>query len=291
MSEMYQIYRLKSESISAEFFPGLKKKKRNIKPFYDHIEKSIDVYDSQLGDIYAIFGIYFLLTRKNQEIIQQEDVFIDLRKRIIVTEDVMEDVNISKELRNSGTLVVDDDNRFSTGSGNRIVFDSRGLHISRDPESRWFENNFKSDVEKSVCCYLLSLAYHQKSQELLLQATSAFDSGKSEEMIAVRDAIFAFDLKYFFENPVRLEVFETRALWEMTARNGAIKQTHDEIKIQVAELANIIEARRRDEEDQRRYEEEQRRQRRERWLTILGVILAAAGLVSVANDAKDLFGL
>ena len=54
------------------------------------------------------------------------------------------------------------------------------------------------------------------------------------------EEIHAFDLQFFFENPIKMDRYQTYNLWNIIATNYNVKAKHDEIKSQVLSLAKII---------------------------------------------------
>ena len=243
---------------------GLEERPRLMHPFLSPVDCSIHSYKTQSGCILYKFldDVYFLLAPggREEEIKAQYSGCCPLWLKIVMRDEYVAPENISKGLRGSSTLQIDGNNCFATGGGNLVVFSPHGIHISRKDEGTWGANSFERDVEKSMECYLLALSY-QKKTETLLQ--SAID--KPKKMVAVRDRMCDFDLKYFFANPVRMEVFETYALWRMTAQHCGIKELHGEIKDKIQELAVIIENRRRRFFDV--------------FFTIVGTLLSAASLL------------
>ena len=271
--EVYQVYKIDPKHII-----GLhsKRKKISFGSFMPSILDSFYEYEINPSEtIYEYFGIYFLLLKlppgvnHHKRKINDDGYDWTFINIIYTTKDIGND-KISENIRGSKTLdIKEGDNLYVTKTKRRdkIVFDPKGLFV--------YGND--SVYKKSLYCYLLALAYDQKSRDLLLAAITAFDSGDNKRMIDARNDIYAFDLKYFFENPVNVSVYETYELWKFAERTLSVKSKHDEIRQQVAELATIIE---------------DRSWRKKEWLlAVLGAIIAVASLVSVINDGKELLGL
>ena len=278
MSQNHHIYLLAGRSAA-----GLPQRQRGARPFLPPVESSFAVHETPEGDaIYSIFEQDFLLSAAGKdEILKKYPGCTPLNRQIIACNQTgISDEEISRSLRRSASLRIDEHNCFITGRGVKIVFSPHGVHISRERLWNTDEKNLEiwaQDAEKAIECYLLALAYQKKSDGLLQRAIAAFDKGQAQEMIDARDALCAFDLKYFFANPVRMEVFETHALWRMAAWHCGVQAAHDEIKGQIVELATIIENRRRDAE-------ETRQRRLERNLTLIGLFLSAVSLLELVKS-------
>lgn len=262
---------------------GLRERQRSVHPFLPQINSSFAAYETPSGDaIYRIFEQDFLLTARNKKEIEAEyKGCTPLNRKIVaINQDGFTDETISRSLRGSTTLRIDESNRFITNRDVQIVFSPHGLHLSR--AKLWKDRSkdqgiWVKDAEKIIDCYLLALAYQKKADALLQDAITALDNKHQQKMIDARDALCAFDLKYFFTNPVCTEIFETHAIWDMVAQHCGVKNTHDEIKNQLFDLATIIENRRRDAE-------EARQRRVERKLTFIGLLLSALSLVELVKS-------
>lgn len=278
MNQSHHIYLLATRSAA-----GLTPRQRSARPFLPPVESSFSVYETPAGDaIYSIFEQDFLLTTASKDdALKKYPGCIPLNRKIIASnQSGISDEEISQSLRRSASLRIDERNCFITNRGVKIVFSPHGLHISRERLWNSEEKNLEiwsQDAEKAIECYLLALAYQKKSDGLLQRAIAAFDQGQAQAMIDARDALCAFDLKYFFANPVRMEVFETHALWNMAAQHCGVQSAHDEIKSQIVELATIIENRRRDNE-------EARQSRIERNMTMIGLVLSALSLLELVKS-------
>ena len=279
MNQSHHIYLLAGRSAAS-----LTPRQRSARPFLPPVEGSFLVYEAPAGGaIYSIFGQDFLLTSASKyEILKQYPGCTPLNRKIVAcNQSGIANEEISHSLRRSASLQIDESNCFITSRGVKIVFSPHGLHISRDwmwkADEQKNQDIWAQDAEKAIECYLLALAYQKKADALLQRAITAFDNGQAQEMIDARDALCAFDLKYFFANPVRMEVFETHALWDMAAQHCGVQSAHDEIKSQIMELATIIENRRRDTEDARQ-------SRIERNLTIIGLVLSALSALELLKS-------
>ncbi|WP_069637391.1 hypothetical protein [Campylobacter pinnipediorum] len=96
-------------------------------------------------------------------------------------------------------------------------------------------------------------------------------------MIDKRYKIFAFELESYFRNPVLQDRYQTYEIWNKLYERYNIAYLHNETKQQISDLASIIEDKRKDNVNF--------------WLTLIGVLISIASLVSIIKDAKDLFGL
>ncbi len=318
MTETHEFYQLSAEGVrraisalgSAQTPEWLRPCLDKPKSFFDSVGESLHMQATGRSLLFSAFGIHLLLADKGAEAALKSCNAKKLYRKIVFSSTPKKDEEISRELRGSATMKIKDDDRFETGSGNVIVCSPHGAHIFPSaPADSWRLKMLPQDAKKTIYCTLLALAYTIKAQELLLRAIEAHERGDAEAMIGARNAIHAFDLKYFFANPVKMEVAETHALWQLAARYSNVHGAHREIKEQVTGLADIIESQRRDEEAKRREAEaerhraaerreqqqrerdEERRRQFDRKLNIAGIIFALLSVFSILNDIRQLFGI
>ena len=103
-------------------------------------------------------------------------------------------------------------------------------------------------------------------------------------MILLRDEIYAFDLNCYFYNPVKQNKHQVYNIWNLISQNYDVKIKHDEIKSQVVDLTTIIESK-------HKAFLEEKSKKNERKLTLIGIAIGIASLVSVFKDFKELFGI
>lgn len=142
---------------------------------------------------------------------------------------------ISKDLRNSYTLRSNGDNTYSTDDFVFIICE-RGFSVCDIKQnSRRFH--------RFMILYLLTVAYNIKMEKILEEGFELYNTGGK---IDIREAskfienIYAFNLKYFFEFPVKIDRQETLNIWKLMLNNYFVKQKHDEINNQVLDLTKII---------------------------------------------------
>lgn len=142
---------------------------------------------------------------------------------------------ISKDLRNSYTLRSNGDNTYSTDDFFFIICE-RGFSVCDIKQnSRRFH--------RFMILYLLTVAYNIKMEKILEEGFELYNTGGK---IDIREAskfienIYAFNLKYFFEFPVKIDRQETLNIWKLMLNNYFVKQKHDEINNQVLDLTKII---------------------------------------------------
>ena len=124
-----------------------------------------------------------------------------------------------------------------------------------------------------------------------------YDKNKEnvQAIIDFRESIYAFNLKYFFEFPVKIDRAETLNIWKIISNNYFVKQKHDEINAQVLDLTNIIvknqdkqkleyEKKRREAEEKIKNEIQERDKTLQTKLTTIGLAIALAPiLIDIAN--------
>jgi len=188
------------------------------------------------------------------------------------------DIEISKILRNSSTLKIDESNSYIQ-KHIKVVFAEKGFVLCKMKEKYDLQANF----DRVFLQFLLSLAYNTYTEQLINEVTSAYNKSNYKDMISLRDEIYAFGLKAFFHNPVKQNRHESFELWNMISKNYYVEIKHNEMKSQIADLTGVIEKKYKEEE-------EQKGKRLEKILGFIGFLLALTSLIGVYKDLKE-FGL
>ena len=144
--------------------------------------------------------------------------------------------------------------------------------------------NAEDKFDRVLLLFLLSLAYNLKAEKLLQDVSNAYKNSSYEDMILLRDEIYAFDLNCYFYNPVKQNKHQVYNIWNLISENYDVKIKHDEIKSQVVDLTTIIESK-------HKAFLEEKSKKNERKLTLIGIAIGIASLVSVFKDFKELFGI
>ena len=211
---------------------------------------NINLYDCQIEDIYYA---HYLNENKSEE-------------------------EISQILRNSSTLKIDESNCYER-KHMKVVFAEKGFTLCKMKEKYDLQANF----DRVLLQFLLSLAYNTYTEQLINEVTEAYNKSNYDDMIRLRDEIYAFGLKSFFHNPVKQNRHESFELWNIISRTYYVAIKHNEMKSQIADLTGVIETKYKDEQ-------EAKSKRLEKILGIIGFLLALTSLIGVYKDLKE-FGL
>lgn len=185
------------------------------------------------------------------------------------------DSDISKELRNSKTLTIDDSNSYNTDHL-KIVYAERGF--------AFIAKKFKEQAdmfEKNYILYLLAHAYNLYSEKLMKEISDYYEKGNDDEILKVRKEIYIFDLNCFFVNPVYNKNHQIHNLWTYLEKIYKVEQNHNQMKYQVKDLVNLIEMDLKDNENKRA----------SRRTAILGIIGLMITTLSIGSVYADLVGL
>ncbi|MDA3078003.1 hypothetical protein OFO07_03565 [Campylobacter sp. JMF_06 NA1] len=237
-----------------------KKDETKISFLHDSVSDKIFIYKSKYTKLYSIFGFYFLVKNNTEEKTQYTCHY---------SKQELSDIDVSKALRGSKTLKISDHNSYD--SDIKVVVCEKGF--------LWYDKcnfNNTNKFEKTLLLFLIALAYNKKSNEILRKVSKSYKNNSFNEMINTRNEIYDFDLNCFFSNPVKQDRHQLYDIWSIIEKNYHVNDIHNEIKMQVVELTNLIESK-------KRYKFATR-------LTIIGLFLSAASLIGIIKDLKELFG-
>lgn len=173
-----------------------------------------------------------------------------------------DDETISQTLRGSKTLKLNASNTFESDDV-KAVFAEKGAWVY----SKIGDEHF----DRFVLLYLLAQAYNLHSQRQLENVAKAYDSKQLTKMRDLKEFALAFDVKYYFSNPVVIDRHQARQIWNLLAGLFEVAQLHDEVKSQIQDLSDAIA-------DQLQTQQEQRYKR---WETAFWVLGALMGLIAL----------
>lgn len=279
---VYKIFNIKNKEINLN-----KLKSVNIPHWflYDGVLAEIKCFKDEKEDIvYFNFfkNVTFAIIKDEQktkldEIKIYDCQFEDTYHAYYYNED-KSDEDISKALRNSTTLKINTKNSYIQ-KHMKVVFAEKGFVLCKMKEKYDLQSNF----DRILLQFLLSLAYNTYTEQLINEVTEAYNKLNYDNMIKLRDEIYAFGLKSFFHNPVKQNRHESFELWNMISKNYYVEIKHNEMKSQIADLTGVIETKHKEQQ-------EAKSKRLEKILGIIGFLLALTSLIGVYKDLKE-FGL
>ena len=255
---------------------------------YQSVKDEIILYEESESSnikIYCIFGFYFLIA-KAANCTSVDEIRISDFKKLDDSQayyghyfhNLQADENISQSLRNSNTLKISDINCYDN-SDIKVVFAESGFVVCSK-----LNLSAEDKVDRVLLLFLLSLAYNLKAEKLLQDVSNSYKKSSYEDMILLRDEIYAFDLNCYFYNPVKQNKHQVYNIWNLISQNYDVKIKHDEIKSQVVDLTGIIELK-------HKSILEENAQKSTTKLNIIMIILAAASFISIFKDElKALIG-
>ncbi|MBE0492680.1 MAG: hypothetical protein IBX44_10605 [Sulfurospirillum sp.] len=264
--------------------------KNNIKHkfLYQSVKDEIALYEENQNSnikIYSFFGFYFLVvSSQNKEI--TESIRIGDFEKLDDSQayyghyfnSIQANETISQTLRNSNTLQISEKNSYDNSDINVVLSENGFVLCSK------LNLSAEDKFERVLLLFLLALAYNLKAEKLLQEVSKSYKNNSYDNMIKLRDEIYAFDLNCFFHNPVIQNKHQVYTIWNLIAKNYDVQVKHNEIKSQVSDLTNIIESK------HKAFLEEKTR-KNEKALTWIGLAIGLASLVSVFKDLKELLGL
>lgn len=191
-------------------------------------------------------------------------------------DELLENDEISQYLRNSSTLTIDETNSYDS-KNMKVVFSENGFLFSKKRDKYDLTDTF----DRVMFLFSLSIAINTYTEILINEVTQSFIEKDFEKMIKIRDDIYSFDVRCFFNNPIKINRHETFNLWNLISENYHIKLKYDEMKSQISDLANIIEVKQKNLE-------EIKNKKFEKVVAVVGTILALTSLLGVYMDLKEL---
>ena len=269
----YKIFNIRGEDLDINNF---QKVDVNHRFLYDGVLAEIKCFKDDKTDLmyYTFFNNVTFAIAKNNDKKELDNInlsncqYDDIYHAYFYNEDMSEE-EISKTLRNSTTLKLDEFNCYKR-KHMKVVFSEKGFVLCSMKD----KYDLQSSFERVLLQFLLSLAYNTYTEKLISKVTEAYNRLDYPKMISLRDEIYAFGLKSFFHNPVKQNRHESFELWNMISKNYYVEIKHNEMKSQIADLTGVIE---------RKYKDEQevKRKRLEKILGIIGFLLALTSLIGV----------
>ena len=238
--------------------------------FYDSVKNGIvKDYGNSINDVtYSFFNqikistdsvTYYInggieKTKINIKILGSDNIVY----KAIFYDGPVETSIISEEFRDSKSFQPNDTNSYETSYFHfmisekgfavykKINFYAKNQQKSNNENSEEDIKNEQKDTADQVfyrilVMYLLALAYNHQMDKLSNLMAKIYSKKANNKLLEnFVESIHAFDLQYFFENPVKMDRYQTYNLWKIIAENYNIKTKHDEIKSQVLSLAEII---------------------------------------------------
>ncbi|AJD03969.1 hypothetical protein UPTC4110_1437 [Campylobacter lari CCUG 22395] len=250
---------------------------------YTNIEDQKYAKDTIL--IYKIFDICIICIKDgvsvSQEYCQFKKGVID--HIVVYTDENMNDGKISQLLRGSSTLKIDKSNCYDNPDI-KVVFSEKGFLL----QAKF--NNCESKFNDTMTMFALSLAYREKMEHYLNLTSSIIDKENYHDVIDIKKDFYIFNLKYFFSNPVHYNYQQKHAIWKIIFQYYNILEQHQELKIQIENLVDILHIEQNQEENKKEKIKENKRKKIEMIFLIIGGFVTLASLVSAYKDAKELFG-
>lgn len=206
---------------------------------------------------------------------------------------------LSKEIRNTGTFMINDQNSYETEHTFFVIGDKTFIFCSKkrleetNMSAQQYNEQTIDKFDRFLLLFLLALAYNARMDAFLKDSLDIYNTYKSENtnlsdtiykrIIDFREYVYFFNLKYFFEFPVKQDRHELFKIWELISNTYLVKQKHNEINVQVSDLTKVITF----NQNEKRLEEEKnfQKQMQERDkkintnITIIGFVLAIAPIV------------
>lgn len=192
-------------------------------------------------------------------------------------EDNITDLEISKILRNSSTLKIDEVNHYDSLDIRVVVAETGFMLVNKRTDWSGGEDKFK----RSLLMFMLIIAYNIRNQNLIVEISRSFEAKNHIQALALRDEIHAFNLSGYYFNPVKQNNHQAYTIWSIMSRIYEVEARHLEMKSQISELCEIIESRHRDQM-------EDKKNRWERRISRLAIFIALISLITVFKDLKDL---
>ncbi|HEC1809489.1 TPA: hypothetical protein R1719_001400, partial [Campylobacter lari] len=202
---------------------------------------------------------------------------------VVYIDENMNDGKISQLLRGSSTLKIDKSNCYDNPDI-KVVFSEKGFLF----QARF--NNCESKFNDTMTMFALSLAYREKMEYYLNLTSSIIDKENYHDVIDIKKDFYVFNLKYFFSNPVHYNYQQKHAIWKIIFQYYNILEQHQELKIQIENLVDILHIEQNQEEDKKEKIKENKRKKIEMIFLIIGGFVTLASLVSAYKDAMELFG-
>lgn len=231
-----------------------KNNEKNLYHFLGNLEKEIDVYhplNNNENIFYVkIIDIYYLIEEKIitlDEIIEKNTKIMDIfsykqairyennymlfnEERILNKKnhnDVL--LAISYALRGSHTLDNLQDEQKLINQSLEFIVSKRGIYCF---------SPFAAQRKKILINYLLVLTYLNKCINFINEAANC---NKDKDYLKIRTKVLEFEIKHFFNNPVKYNRYELYDIYEMIATFYKVKEIKNELKEQIKDIAKMAQ--------------------------------------------------
>lgn len=185
-----------------------------------------------------------------------EDVYYAIYDGRYDTEKQINKEKLSEEIRTSRTFIINGQNSYETKHTFFVVGDRTFILCSKkrleeiNESSQKYNKQTIDKFDRFLLLFLLALAYNARMDAFLKDSLDIYNTYKSENtnlsdtiykrIIDFREYVYFFNLKYFFEFPVKQDRHELFKIWELISNTYLVKQKHDEINAQVSALTKVI---------------------------------------------------
>lgn len=286
--------------------------------FYDSVRNGIKVQNGDSIDetIYTFFDEIQITTNTRTFYIDGgiEHTVIDIKYskkdfalKALFYDKIVKPELVSEEFRDSKTFKPDETNSYETSYFHFMisekgfaVYKKQSYYDKIKPKTNETDNDTNLIEQKDTAdqvfyrilmMYLLAIAYNRKMDKLSNDMANIYTAKENSWYIEnFIEKIHAFDLQYFFENPVKMDRYQTYNFWKIISTNYNVKAKHDEIKSQVIALADILSRNREKEalllsqrilhqEQQREKEANKRELKLQKRVTCLGILIAIIPII------------
>ena len=178
------------------------------------------------------------------------------------------------------------------------MFKKRLEEVKGNEASQKYNKQTIDKFDRFLLLFLLALAYNARMDAFLKDSIDIYNTYKSENtnlsdtiykrIIDFREYVYFFNLKYFFEFPVKQDRRELFKIWELISNTYLVKQKHDEINAQVSDLTKVITLNQNEKKLEEEKEFQERIQDRDKKfnknISLIGIVLAIAPiLIDIVN--------
>lgn len=161
-------------------------------------------------------------------------------------------------------------------------------------------SNDEDQFKRIILCQSLAIAYTQVLSECMARMTKNVKSNLTEDALVLYENILRFNAAYYFSLPVLLKRHELSAAWQVLCEHYQLKLLNQELTQQLSDVAALLREKR--EHQQRalleqaaqtalrqKQKEDRTDKRRTFWLSLIGILLTATSLLSLAQLTPQQF--
>ncbi|MFQ6341951.1 hypothetical protein [Campylobacter sp. VTCC 70190] len=250
-----------------------------------YINKEDEKYTKGTLRVYKIFNIIFICIKDFVFVSSQYCKFrkdVIEYKAICTDEKNITDEEISQNLRGSFTLKINEHNCYDNPDA-KVIFSEKGFLFQGKIGS------YESKFQDVLSMFILSLAYREKIEYYLNLTSSIIDGEKYNNIIDIKKDFYCFNLKYFFSNPIHYNYQQKHAIWMIIFEYYSILKKHQEVKIQIENLVDILYIEQKQREEKIEKIKENKRKKIEFIFLLIGFLITLTSLISAYKDAVELF--